>query len=139
MKKTIFTAVVTGVIIFSSCDKEDVLTPPPSDPKAFSVSSSGNITTVKNLPADTIIGLSGIGQPVGTGKYSFFSLETGQWIANVDSATTKWDLAFAGTTIRVNNATSGPTNRATAAKIAGSRNAANDSPVRSKKCDIDSV
>jgi hypothetical protein len=31
-------------------------------------------------------------------------------IASTDSATSNWDLAFAGTTIRVNNTTSGPGN-----------------------------
>lgn len=107
MTKRILAAAVFATVVFTSCDKDE--TPaPPADPNAFSVSTSGNITTVKNLPADTIIGLTTQGQPYGTGKYSFFSLETGQWISNSDSATTKWDLAFAGTTIRVNNATSGP-------------------------------
>lgn len=109
MTKRILAAAVFATLVFTSCDKDE--TPaPPADPNAFSVSTSGNITTVKNLPADTIIGLTAQGQPYGAGKYSFFSLETGQWISNSDSATTKWDLAFAGTTIRVNNATSGPGN-----------------------------
>ena len=107
MKKRILAAAVSAIVIFASCSKEDV-TPPTTDPNAFSVSTSGKITTVKNLPADTIIGLAPSGQPYGAGKYSFFSLETGQWISNNDSATTKWDLAFSGTTIRVNNVTSGP-------------------------------
>ena len=107
MTKRILTAAVLATVFFTSCDKED--TPaPPADPNAFSVSTSGTVTTVKNLPADTIIGLTAQGQPYGAGKYSFFSMETGQWINNSDSATTKWDLAFSGTTIRVNNATSGP-------------------------------
>lgn len=107
MTKRILAVAISATVFFASCDKEE--TPaPPADPNAFSISTSASITTVKNLPADTIIGLSPIGQPIGAGKYSFFSLETGQWINNSDSATTKWDLAFAGTTIRVNNATSGP-------------------------------
>jgi len=109
MTQRILAAAALATVIFTSCDKKD--TPaPPVDPNAFSVSTSGSITTVKNLPADTIIGLASTGQPVGAGKYSFFSLETRQWISNSDSATTKWDLAFSGTTIRVNNATSGPGN-----------------------------
>ena len=107
MTKRILAAAVVATVFFTSCDKDD--TPaPPADPNAFSVSTSGTVTTVKNLPADTIIGLTAQGQPYGAGKYSFFSLETGQWINNSDSATNKWDLAFSGTTIRVNNATSGP-------------------------------
>jgi hypothetical protein len=107
MTQRILVAAITATLFFTSCDKED--TPaPPADPNAFSVNTSGSITTVKNLPADTIIGVASTGQPIGAGKYSFFSLQTGQWLPNSDSATTKWDLAFAGTTIRVNNATSGP-------------------------------
>jgi hypothetical protein len=72
------------------------------------VTTSGNVVTVRNLPGDTIIGVSAQGQPVGAGRYTFFSLESGQWIPNADSNSSRWDLAFAGTTVRVNNLTSGP-------------------------------
>ena len=106
MTQRILAAALSAIVIFTSCEKDKV--EQPADPKAFAVSTSGSITTVKNLPADTIIGLTSQGQPIGAGKYSFFSLETKQWIPNSDSATTKWDLAFSGTTIRVNNLTSGP-------------------------------
>ena len=102
----ILAATLAAAVIFTSCKKDEVTKP--VDPTAFSVSTSGSISTVKNLPADTIVGIAASGQPYGAGKYSFFSLETKQWIANSDSATTKWDLAFSGTTIRVNNLTSGP-------------------------------
>ena len=106
MKSRIILATVTIAIAVTSCTKDK--TEPTVDPRAFNVAVSGKIVTVSNLPADTIIGFSAIGQPFGAGKYSFFSLETNTWISNADSATAKWDLAFAGTTIRVNNATSGP-------------------------------
>jgi hypothetical protein len=98
---------LSATLFITSC-KKDKVEQPVADPKAFAVTTSGSITTVKNLPADTIIGIAASGQPYGAGKYSFFNLETKQWIPNSDSATTKWDLAFAGTTIRVNNLTSGP-------------------------------
>lgn len=101
-------ATVVATVFLASCTKDKVEQPVIVDPGAFNVSISGKIATVSNLPADTIVGLAASGQPVGAGKYSFFSLETNTWIGNADSATTKWDLAFAGTTIRVNNATSGP-------------------------------
>ena len=93
---------------FFACKKESIIKN--TDTKAFSIETNGNIVTVKNLPADTIIGVAPSGQPVGAGKYSFFSLENNAWVSNNDSATTKWDLAFAGSTIRVNNQTSGPGN-----------------------------
>lgn len=47
------------------------------------------------------------GQPVGVGKYAFFNLRNNTWVPNTDSASTNWDLAFSGTTIRINGGTSG--------------------------------
>jgi hypothetical protein len=64
-------------------------------------------TTVKDLPADTIVGITPQGQPFGTGKFTFYSLEKNTIIANSDSATTKWDLAFNGTKILTNSGNSG--------------------------------
>lgn len=107
MKKNIIAAVLISATIVS-CTKDK--TEQNVDPGAFSVSVNGKIATVNNLPADTIIGLAPSGQPVGAGVYSFFSLETNKWIPNSDSATSKWDLAFSGTTIRVNNTTGGTGN-----------------------------
>ncbi|MEN9857956.1 MAG: hypothetical protein RIT50_78 [Bacteroidota bacterium] len=97
---------VVVLLSITSCEKDKL--PKTVDQRAYVIETIGKITTVKNLPADTIIGTNSIGQPVGAGRYSFFSLETGQWIPNIDSNSTRWDLAFAGTTIRINNATSGP-------------------------------
>ena len=63
--------------------------------------------TVTDLRADTIIGLDPItGMPVSAGKYTFYSLERGEMVANSDSASAKWDVAFAGTTILTNAGTS---------------------------------
>lgn len=89
------TAIAAGVMM-ASCSK--------SDSPVNTVQSS----TVNNLIADTIVGLAPTGQPFGTGKFTFFSLETNQVIASSDSATNKWDLAFRGTTILTNAGTSGP-------------------------------
>lgn len=108
MKSSIILAVATVIISAVACKKEKI--EPVVDPGAFNVAVSGKIVTVSNLPADTIIGFSATGQPVGAGKYSFFSFETNNRVSNADSATTKWDIAFSGTTIRVNNTTGGPGN-----------------------------
>ena len=63
--------------------------------------------TVTDLRADTIIGLDPTsGMPVSAGKYTFYSLERGEIVANSDSASAKWDVAFAGTTILTNSGTS---------------------------------
>ena len=63
---------------------------------------------VKDLQADTIIGIGATGQPYGSGKYTLYSLESNSTIANTDSATTKWDIGFRGTTIITNSGNSGP-------------------------------
>lgn len=74
----------------------------------FKVYTEGKITTVQNLPVDTIIGISSIGQPYGSGKFTFFSFANKAVVANADSASTKWDIGVRGTTIITNGGTSGP-------------------------------
>lgn len=64
-------------------------------------------TTVNDLPADTIVGITPQGQPYGAGKFTFYSLEKNSIVANTDSASTKWDLAFNGTKILTNSGNSG--------------------------------
>ena len=64
--------------------------------------------TVSNLPADTVLGINAItGMPYSAGKYTFYSLERNAIVPNTDSASTKWDLAFAGSKILTNGGTSG--------------------------------
>ena len=103
MKNVIFSALVLAVL-FTACKKDKTITP--ADPNAFGVTVNGKIVSVKNLPADTIVGLVS-GQPVGVGKYAFFNFRNNTWVPNTDSASTNWDLAFSGTTIRINGGTSG--------------------------------
>ena len=98
MKKAIgkgLVVVVTSIFLFS-CSKSSTTVVAPL-----------TATTVKDLPADTIVGITPQGQPYGAGKYTFFSLEKNAIVANTDSATTKWDLAFNGTKILTNGGTSG--------------------------------
>ena len=99
MKKTIgkgLVVVVTSIFLFS-CSKSTTTVVAPL-----------TATTVNDLPADTIIGVTAQGQPYGAGKYTFYSLEKNAIVANTDSATTKWDLAFNGTKILTNSGNSGP-------------------------------
>lgn len=60
--------------------------------------------TVKNIAADPTTGVNPTtGQPIGTtGKFTLFSFKENAQVANTDSATTKWDVGFRGTTIIVN-------------------------------------
>lgn len=108
MKKRILLASLVIATIFNACKKENT-TSEQLDTK-FDITVNDKIVTVKNLPADTVIGRTNIGSPIGAGKFAFYSLETNSVIPNEDSATKKWDIAFAGTTIMVNNVTSGPGN-----------------------------
>jgi hypothetical protein len=85
------------VIMSSKCGKDVV---PVENPVL-------NTITVTDLPSDTIIGVNSITmQPFGAGKYTFYSLERNQIVANSDSATNKWDIAFSGTRILTNSGTS---------------------------------
>ena len=89
-------AALLSTLLFFSCKKDNVAIPVVLQSK-----------TVSNLPADTIIGLAPSGQPYGSGKFTFYSLENNTIIANTDSATNKWDVGFRGTTIITNSGTSG--------------------------------
>lgn len=89
--------VIAAALFLTSCDKDEVPAPVTVQTKS-----------VSNLQADTIIGLTSMGQPYGSGKYTLYSLENNKVIDNTDSATTKWDIGFRGTTIITNGGNSGP-------------------------------
>jgi len=95
-KLSITTCMLMAVVFFVSCKKDKV-----------AVVATVTSKTVSSLPADTIVGVSN-GQPVGTGKFSFFSIESNSSIASVDSNSKKWDIGLRGTTIITNAGTSGP-------------------------------
>ncbi|MGY5848750.1 HmuY family protein [Salegentibacter sp. HM20] len=58
--------------------------------------------TAVDIPADPDAGHG------ATSNFTFFDLENGKVLQKSDSTSTKWDLAFAGTTILVNGGASGP-------------------------------
>jgi hypothetical protein len=98
MKKTIqsiaFLVIIsTGIV---ACTKSDTTTVLPV-----------TAVTVRDIPADTVVGLSAQGAPITNGKYTFYSLEKNAIVPNTDSATTKWDIAFMATRIITNGGTSG--------------------------------
>lgn len=110
MKRTVTGILAAGILVFTACKKDDVVSIDKTNDGTFKVFTEGKITTVQNLIADTIIGLLPTGQPYGANKFTFFSIENGALVASSDSATTKWDIAFRGTTILTNAGTSGPGN-----------------------------
>nr|MBP7931393.1 HmuY family protein [Chitinophagaceae bacterium] len=96
--RSIIGSVLAAVVIFQSCTKDET-----SAPQVTLVQK-----IVKDVPADTIVGLSPIGQPVGVGKFTFYSFETNSIVPNSDSNSTKWDVGVRGTTIITSGGTSGP-------------------------------
>jgi hypothetical protein len=111
--KNFISKLILGLVVvafYASC--EDKVDPPVPTPvnttntgefKAFTIDG---VTTVQNLIADTIVAQTAMG-PVGKGRFTFFNIATSSLVANADSATTKWDLGFRGTTIITNAGKSG--------------------------------
>jgi len=87
---------LAATIAFTACKKEKV------------IENTLTVNTVNDLPADTIIGIAPSGQPYGSGKFTFYNLETKSIVPNSDSATNKWDLGFRGTLVITNSGNSGP-------------------------------
>ena len=110
MKKTITAIFAAGILLFSACSKDDVNPIDKTNDGTFKVYTEGDITTVQNLIADTIIGIAPTGQPFGANEFTYFSIENNALVSLADAATTKWDIGFKGTTIITNSGTSGPGN-----------------------------
>ncbi len=102
MKTTMkgITVIMFAALVFSACSKED----------NNSAAQPLSVVTARDIVADTIIGFSSIGQPYGSGKYTFYSLENNKIIPSTDSNSTKWDIGFRGTSIITNSGISGPGN-----------------------------
>jgi hypothetical protein len=84
----------------------------PATPNAFT-DLSGYYTFRYSYQADgstalTTTTATSTGQPATPKHYTFYSLVTKSTVPYTDSATTKWDLAFRGTTVLINGGTSGP-------------------------------
>ncbi|MEY3433379.1 MAG: hypothetical protein RL131_1315 [Bacteroidota bacterium] len=95
--KALWILAVMTSLFFYACEKTE--TP--------EVKETLTIKTVNDIPADTIVGLIN-GQPVGVGKFNFYSIENGALVTSSDSNSTKWDLGLRGTTIITNGGNSGP-------------------------------
>lgn len=103
--RPLFFLLAAGLVLsLSACDDGNPVEPEPIEL---------DVQTVENLAADpaTRIGPRG---PEGTGKYTFFSLRDNEVVlsyaasSRADSASTAWDIALQGTTLRVNGGVSGP-------------------------------
>lgn len=112
-KQFIQTAIIASLFMgMVACNKDNNTAPviDKSNDGTFKVFTEGKVTTVQNLLGDTIIGLTPIGQPFGSGRYTLFSLANKTIVPNSDSATSNWDIGVRGTTIITNGGRSGPGN-----------------------------
>lgn len=60
------------------------------------------------VPMTVQYGVDVIADTGNVGIFTYYNLSENAIVSPADSATTNWDLAFSGTTIRVNGGTSGP-------------------------------
>jgi len=93
------------VLSLSACDD--------SNPVGPEETVDLEVQTVEDLPADPAVRIGPRG-PEGLGQFAFFSLRDDDIVlaydaeSRADSASTAWDIALQGTTIRVNGGVSGP-------------------------------
>lgn len=78
---------LASILVFTSCGND----PEDETPIETIVSEE-----VRDLPA------------LSSSEYTFYNLRTNQEVSKADSASSNWDIAFAGTTIRFNGGVSGP-------------------------------
>ncbi|KXK57008.1 MAG: HmuY family protein [Chlorobi bacterium] len=83
-------ALLVAAIGLASCSDDAVVEPTPAPTQVS--------TIAKDIPGDT----------ANTGHYTFYRLSDSSIVALSDSATTKWDIAFRGTSIILNGGSSGP-------------------------------
>lgn len=98
------TLIISLAMLAAACKDKATDDPLPTTPTALTVQ------TVSNLDADTTTGHDPVtGAPTGTtGHFTLYSLADGRRIATADSASTKWDIGFRGTTLILNGGSSGP-------------------------------
>lgn len=64
------------------------------------------VKVVANFAADTVIGFSPTGRPLGSGRFTYFSLRENKVITGADTLTNKWDIAIREFYIKINGGTS---------------------------------
>lgn len=89
---------VSAIFLLSACS--DSSTGPGE------VESQLEVRTATNIPGNPEGGNGG--PPSAPTNFTYYSLADGEIVAEEDSATTKWDLAFSGTTVLTNSGISGP-------------------------------
>lgn len=99
-----FAALLALLFLLPACDSTD--------------NGSGealDVQTAEDIVADPVVSRDpATGATITSGRFTFYSLRENRVVLNydntnrADSASTKWDIAFRGTTILINGGTSGP-------------------------------
>ncbi|UOQ54803.1 HmuY family protein [Hymenobacter cellulosivorans] len=89
-----------STLSLTSCDQDD-------DQTETAVKPALQAKTVTSLAPQSAVPTS-TGQPGTPRHFTFYSLADGKEVPYTDSTSTKWDLAFRGTTILTNSGSSGP-------------------------------
>lgn len=97
LRTTLAAFTVSAVSLTSCSDDDDNNTVAP----ALEAKTVSSLAPQPSTPTST-------GQPGTPKHYTFYSLADGKEVPYTDSASTKWDLAFRGTTVLTNSGTSGP-------------------------------
>lgn len=94
-----YLSLISTLLLFSSCEEDGE--------GVNDAQAELEVQLAEDIPADPNVtrGPDGSTPPP---KFTFFSLTDGEIIDKADSASTRWDIALAGTTILVNGGTSGP-------------------------------
>lgn len=92
-------SLISALLLFSSCEEDG------ADPDNARIDLE--VQMAEDIPADPNVtrGPDGSTPPP---RFTFFNLSDGEIVDRADSASTRWDIALAGTTILVNGGTSGP-------------------------------
>jgi len=110
-------ALTLTTLSLTSCDDDDdtvVVPTAPTQAETVTSLAPGAANPVVLAPAAVTSlvpqpsGGNGPQGPLPARHYTFYSLENKAEVPYTDSASTKWDVAFRGTTILVNGGTSGP-------------------------------
>ena len=91
--KSLLVLLITG-LVFTSCD----------DNGTGNTDAELEVQTASDVPANVD------GERGGPQDFTFYSLSNGEIVADSDSASSQWDIAFSSTTIITNSGTSGPGN-----------------------------
>ncbi len=93
--RTMIFAFLTFSVLGVACEKDD------NDNNV-----KPEVKLVTNFAADTVIGFSPTGRPVGSGRFTYFSFRENKIITGADTLTNKWDIAIREFYIKVNGGTS---------------------------------